>query len=80
MSYSESRARYTEAVESVVYDREEVIIAQAGHEPVVIVFLDDYQSPSRRSLTWSAARRTRADCSPRSTGSSQAGSVHDLVE
>jgi antitoxin YefM len=44
MSYSESRAKYAETLDSVVTDREEVVITRAGHEPVVIVSLDDYQS------------------------------------
>jgi antitoxin YefM len=44
MTYSESRARYAETLSSVADDREEVIITRAGHEPVVIVSLDDYQS------------------------------------
>lgn len=44
MSYSESRARYAETLNSVVNDREEVIITRAGHEPVVMVALDDYES------------------------------------
>lgn len=44
MSYSESRARYAEVLSSVTDDREEVVITRAGHEPVVIVSLDDYQS------------------------------------
>ena len=44
MTYSESRARYAETLTSVVEDREEVVITRAGHEPVVIVSLDDYQS------------------------------------
>ena len=44
MAYSESRARYAEALNAVTDDREEVIITRAGHEPVVIVALDDYES------------------------------------
>jgi antitoxin YefM len=44
MTYSESRARYAETLSAVADDREEVIITRAGHEPVVIVSLDDYQS------------------------------------
>jgi antitoxin YefM len=44
MSYSESRAKYAETLNSVVEDREEVVITRAGHEPVVIVALDEYQS------------------------------------
>ncbi|RCV48513.1 type II toxin-antitoxin system Phd/YefM family antitoxin [Marinitenerispora sediminis] len=44
MSYSESRAKYAETLDSVVNDREEVVITRAGHEPVVMVALADYQS------------------------------------
>jgi antitoxin YefM len=44
MTYSESRAHYAETLSAVVNDREEVIITRAGHEPVVIVALDEYES------------------------------------
>ena len=44
MSYTQSRRQYAEVLDSVVDDREEVIITRAGHEPAVIVSLDDYQS------------------------------------
>jgi prevent-host-death family protein len=44
MTYSESRAHYAETLNAVVDDREEVIITRAGHEPVVIVALSEYES------------------------------------
>ncbi|MGQ0572872.1 MAG: type II toxin-antitoxin system Phd/YefM family antitoxin [Pseudonocardia sp.] len=44
MTYSESRARYAEVLDSVVDDREEIVITRAGRDPVVIVSLDDYES------------------------------------
>ncbi len=44
MSYTESRARYAEVLDAVVDDREEIVITRAGHEPAVIVSLDDYES------------------------------------
>lgn len=44
MTYSESRAKYAETLNAVVDDREEVVITRAGHDPVVMVALDDYQS------------------------------------
>jgi antitoxin YefM len=44
MTYTESRARYAETLDAVANDREEVVITRAGHEPVVIVSLEDYQS------------------------------------
>ena len=44
MTYSQSRARYAETLDAVVDDREEVVITRAGHEPVVVVSLEDYES------------------------------------
>lgn len=44
MSYTESRAKYAEVLDAVVNDREEIAITRAGHDPAVIVSLDDYQS------------------------------------
>jgi antitoxin YefM len=44
MTYSESRAHYAETLNAVTNDREEVIITRAGHDPVVMVALDDYES------------------------------------
>ena len=44
MSYTESRARYAEVLDSVVNDREEVVITRAGHESVVIISLEDFES------------------------------------
>ena len=44
MSYTESRAKYAEVLDSVVNDREGVIITRAGHEPAVIVSLQDFES------------------------------------
>lgn len=44
MSYSESRAHYAETLNSVVEDREEVVITRSGHDSVVLVALDDYES------------------------------------
>lgn len=43
ISYTESRANYARVLDDVVYDREEAIITRAGHEPVVIVSLADYE-------------------------------------
>lgn len=44
LSYTESRARYAEVLDSVVEDREEIVITRAGREPVVIVSLADFES------------------------------------
>ena len=44
MNYTESRKRYAEILDSVTEDREPVIITRSGHDPVVMVSLDDYES------------------------------------
>ncbi|WP_026122306.1 type II toxin-antitoxin system Phd/YefM family antitoxin [Nocardiopsis halotolerans] len=45
MSYSESRADYAATLDSVVNDREEVVITRAGHEPVVMMASSEYETP-----------------------------------
>jgi antitoxin YefM len=44
MSYSESRANYAKMLDSVEKDREEVVITRAGHSPVVVVALEEYEA------------------------------------
>lgn len=44
MSFTKSRAKYAETLDAVVNDREEVVVTRAGHEPVVIVSLEEYES------------------------------------
>ena len=44
ISFSESRANYARTLDSVVDDREEVIVTRSGRESVVIVSLDEYRS------------------------------------
>ena len=41
MTYSESRARYSEVLDQVVNDREEIIITRQCHESAVIMALDE---------------------------------------
>lgn len=42
--YADSRARCSQVLDSVVNDREEVVITRAGHEPVVLLSLAYFQS------------------------------------
>ena len=44
LDYAEALARFDEVLDSVADDREEVVIARAGHTPVVMVALDDYEA------------------------------------
>ena len=44
MTYSESRRRCAEVLDSVVDDREGVVITRSGRESAVILSLEDYES------------------------------------
>ena len=80
MSYSQSRAHYAEVLDSVVDDREEVVITRAGKEAVVIVSLDDYQSMKetlRIVRSPENARRLRESIEQLERGE---GVEHDLLE
>lgn len=80
MTYSESRARYAEVLTSVVEDREEVIVTRAGHEPVVIVSLDDYQSLKETAYLLRSPENARRLLSAIDRLENGAGTVRDLVE
>lgn len=80
MTYTESRAKYAETLNSVVRDREEVIITPAGHDPVVIVALDDYESLKETAYLLQNpenARRLLASIDRLEHGK---GAARDLVE
>lgn len=72
MSYTESHANFAKVLDAVVNDREEAVIKRAGHEPVVIVSLTEYESlretahllgtpPNARRLLDSIERLERRD-------------------
>lgn len=44
MTYSKSCQRYAEVLDSVVDDREGVVITRSGRESAVILSLEDYES------------------------------------
>ncbi|OLT38822.1 prevent-host-death protein [Kytococcus sp. CUA-901] len=44
MTHTESHARYAEMLDRVFDDREEVVVTRAGHGPVVVVSLAEYES------------------------------------
>ncbi|EWC60013.1 YefM protein (antitoxin to YoeB) [Actinokineospora spheciospongiae] len=80
MSYSESRAKYAETLDSVVNDREEVVITRAGHEPVVIVSLDDYQSLKETAYLLRSPENARRLITAIERLESGGGAQHDLAE
>lgn len=80
ITYSESRANYAEVLNSVVDDREEVIITRAGRDPVVMVALDDYESLKETAYLLKSpenARRLLASIDRLERGG---GTARDLVE
>ena len=80
MSYSESRARYAETLDSVINDREEVVITRAGRDPVVIVALDDYQSLKEAAYLLRSPENTRRLLSAIDRLEHGGGSPRELLE
>jgi antitoxin YefM len=64
----------------VVNDREEVVITRAGHEPVVIVSLDDYQSLKETAYLLRSPENARRLISAIEELESGDGEQHDLAE
>ncbi|WP_329178074.1 type II toxin-antitoxin system Phd/YefM family antitoxin [Streptomyces sp. NBC_01477] len=80
MSYSESRAKYAEVLNAVTDDREEIVITRAGHDPVVIVSLEDYESLKETAYLLRSpanARRLLASIEELESGG---GTVRDLAD
>ncbi|MGW9304864.1 type II toxin-antitoxin system Phd/YefM family antitoxin [Streptomyces cyaneofuscatus] len=80
MTYTESRARYAETLSAVVDDREEVVVTRAGHEPVVIMALDEYESLKETAYQLRSpenARRLLASIDRLENGG---GTVQELAE
>ncbi len=80
VSYSHSRQNYAAVLESVLADREEVVVTRAGHDPVVIVSLEDYQSLKETAYLLqnpANARRLLASIERLESGR---GAERDLVE
>ncbi len=80
MTYSESRAKYAETLSAVVNDREEVVITRAGHEPVVMVSLDEYESLRETAYLLRNPANARRLLGSIDRLESGRGSVHDLAE
>ena len=79
MSYSESRAKYAETLDSVVNDREEVVITRAGHEPVVIVSLADFESLRETAYLMRSPTNARRLLDAMERLEAGGGEPHDLI-
>ncbi len=80
MSYTESRARYAEVLDGVTNDREEVVITRAGHDPVVIVSLDDYESLKETAYLMRSPANARRLLDAMERLESGRGETHELLE
>lgn len=80
MSYTESRARYAEVLDGVTNDREEVVITRAGHDPVVIVSLEDYESLKETAYLMRSPTNARRLLDAMERLESGRGETHDLLE
>jgi antitoxin YefM len=80
MTYSESRAKYAATLSAVVDDREEVIITRAGHDPVVIVSLDDYESLKETAYLLKSPANARRLLGAIERLESGHGVEHDIAE
>ena len=80
MSYTESRARYAEVLDSVVNDREEVVITRAGHESVVIVSLADFESLRETAYLMRSPSNARRLLDAMERLESGEGASHELIE
>lgn len=80
MTYTESRARYAEVLDSVVNDREEVVITRAGHDPAVIVSLADYESLRETAYLMRSPANARRLLDAMERLEAGRGQVHDLIE
>ena len=80
LTYSESRARYAETLNAVTDDREEVVITRAGHEPVVMVALDDYESLKETAYLLRSPENARRLLAAIDRLEHGAGAARDLVD
>ena len=80
MSYTESRARYAEVLDSVVNDREEVVITRAGHESVVIMSLADFESLRETAYLMRSPANARRLLDAMERLEAGRGAHHDLVD
>lgn len=80
MSYSESRKRYAEVLDAVTQDREEIVITRSGHEPVVMLSLDDFESLKETAYLMRSPANARRllDAMERLEGGE--GEAHELLE
>lgn len=80
MTYSESRARYAEVLQSVEDDREEVLVTRGGRPAAVIVNADDWASMQETMYLKSSPANYRRLLEAMERVESGETLEHDLIE
>jgi antitoxin YefM len=80
ISFTESRANYAATLDAVVNNREEIVVTRAGHDPVVIVTLADYESLKETAYLLRSPRNAARLLAAIENLESGGGTARDLVE
>ena len=80
LTYTESRARYAEVLDSVVNDCEEVVVTRAGREPAVILSLAEYESLKETAYLLRSPSNARRHFDSISELENDGGAERDLLE
>lgn len=80
LTYTESRANYARVLDDVINDREEAIITRGGHEPVVIVSLDEYESLKETAYLMRSPTNARRLLDAMERLESGLGQPRDMIE
>jgi antitoxin YefM len=67
-------------LDGVINDREEVVITRAGHEPVVVVSLEDYESLKETAYLMRSPANARRLLDAMERLEAGRGTARDLVE
>jgi antitoxin YefM len=73
-------ARYAEVLDSVINDREQVVVTRAGHEPVVIVSLADFESLRETAYLMRSPANARRLLDAMERLESGRGEAHDRLD
>ncbi|WP_281965597.1 type II toxin-antitoxin system Phd/YefM family antitoxin [Serinicoccus marinus] len=73
-------SRYAEVLDGVTNDREEVVVTRAGHEPVVIVSLADYESLRETAYLMRSPANARRLLDAMERLEAGGGQTHELIE
>ncbi|SER94808.1 type II toxin-antitoxin system Phd/YefM family antitoxin [Corynebacterium cystitidis] len=80
ISFTESRNNYAAVMDSVIDDREPVVITRTGRDPVVMIALDDYNSLQETAYLMRSpenSKRLRESIAELEAGG---GVVHELLD